>query len=414
MAAYERCETDDFVEQGGLAAPPPRRLSLQLQAYLRLLNWTYAGWVVAAFLLVHSVWRGSTGPLPDRGDAEACFDPFRSPGYIFRPSNLSIRHVPFPPSASLDDLTSSTAIEDAIDPPDDVLSLAAPAYGDMLNEKVKPSELAFARDQSVWFIGDSHDRMNLEVFCRQHEAGGAVLDVPHWHIKANCRFPDLNLTFASFFHYGLAPESDSLPPDAWNIPALPSSRENENPPPYSVEGRLREFWVPAVSEVGRPSMIVLNSFFWDLRYFALYAEHFNHHEFLRRKERPLTYSELAWHRSRVRVLVEAVREAFPGVPIMFRLGQAHQTNRNEGNVEVFQLNESLRAVLAKLDVPIFEWASLLTGESRYADDQHLQAGAPARLYADMAMYYLRRAVTGWDRCDPWPASTPHRRASLNR
>lgn len=126
--------------------------------------------------------------------------------------------------------------------------------------------------------------MNLEVFCRQHEEGGAVLDVPHWHVKANCRFPvrlrgspvshdssppsdrkarqDLNLTFASFFHYGLSPESESSPPDAWNIPALPTSRENENPGPYSVERKVWDVWRPAVSEVGHPSVIVLNSFFW--------------------------------------------------------------------------------------------------------------------------------------------------------
>ncbi|BGP42483.1 hypothetical protein JCM10450v2_006578 [Rhodotorula kratochvilovae] len=321
---------------------------------------------------------------------------------IYRPANQSIRHFAYPPSASLDDLTASTAIDDSIDPPDDALRLTAPPYGAMLNQKEKPEELSWARDKSVWFIGDSHDRMNLEVFCRQHEEGGAVLTVPHWHIKANCRFPDLNLTFASFFHYGLAPESDSLAPDAWNIPALPTSRENENPAPYAVEGRLREYWLPAVAEVGRPSLIVLNSVFWDLRYFALHARHFKRPSLLQRDERPLTYSELAWHRSRVRVFVESVREAFPGVPVMFRLGQSHQTNRNEGNVAVYQLNESLRAVLAKLEVPIFEWAGLLTGESQYGDDQHLKPGAPARLYADMAMWYLRRAVTGWDRCLPWP------------
>ena len=103
----------------------------------------------------------------------------------------------------------------------------------------------------------------------------------------------------------------------------------------------------------------------DLRYFAHHARHFDRGTLLRQDERPLTYSELAWHRSRTRAFIDAVRDAFPGTPVMFRLGQEHQTNRNEGNVAVFQLNQSLRAVLAKMRVPVFEWASLLTGERRY-------------------------------------------------
>ncbi|GJN93405.1 hypothetical protein Rhopal_006460-T1 [Rhodotorula paludigena] len=412
MAAYAKLAPDDQAELGALATPPP----LTRPAVLWRLARSQAGWILACLLLVHAV-----SPLdPHRPPFELtrertqlvnrprrlreCFDPYSSPGYIYRPTNLSMRHFAYHPAASLDDLTSYTAINDSLDPPDDALLLTAPAYGDMLNQRDKPSELDWARDKSIWFIGDSHDRMNLEVFCRQHEEGGAVLDVPHWHVKANCRFPDLNLTFASFFHYGLSPESESSPPDAWNIPALPTSRENENPGPYSVERKVWDVWRPAVSEVGHPSVIVLNSFFWDLRYFAIHAQHHDHSEYRQRWERALTYSELAWHRARVRVFVESVREAFPGVPVMFRLGQAHQTNRNEGNVAVYQLNQSLRAVLARLDVPIFEWADLLSGESQYGDDQHLKPGAPARLFADMSMWYLWRAVVaGWDTCLDWPA-----------
>jgi hypothetical protein len=124
-----------------------------------------------------------------------------------------------------------------------------------------------------------------------------------------------------------------------------------------------------------------------------------------------------------------------------RTGQQHATSRNEGNVAVFQLNESLRAVLRELDVPVFECkrlvfsrcactdevssqglelsaesrtivrpdpspspasssSSLLTASSSRADDdQHLTPGAPARLFGDMALFYLRRAVQGWNNCN---------------
>lgn len=66
-----------------------------------------------------------------------------------------MRHFAYHPAASLDDLTSYTAIDDSLDPPDDALPLTAPAYGDMLNQRDKPSELDWARDKSIWFIGDS-------------------------------------------------------------------------------------------------------------------------------------------------------------------------------------------------------------------------------------------------------------------
>lgn len=151
---------------------------------------------------------------------------------------------------------------------------------------------------------------------------------------------DLNLTLAQWFHFGLAPESDSLPPDAWNIPSIPTSHVNENPAPYSIEGKMKEYWLSDVEEIGKPDLIVLNSFFWvrlhlpvfetppltimrpqDLRYFTLRAKHFIPSPSpLHATERPLTYSELAWHRSRVRDFVDLVREKFPGVPLMWKTG----------------------------------------------------------------------------------------------
>lgn len=79
---------------------------------------------------------------------------------------------------------------------------------------------------------------------------------------------------------------------------------------------------------------------------------------------------------------------------MFRLGQAHATSRNEGNIGVFELNQSIRSVMAHLNIPILEWATLLAGESKYADDQHLHTGAPGWLLGNMALYYLWREVTG--------------------
>ncbi|GAA6037472.1 hypothetical protein JCM8097_008205 [Rhodosporidiobolus ruineniae] len=426
MARYEPLKhVDDDYELGGAGGPRRADWTSGGGATLRWLK-QYGGWVVAGLFVLNAL-RGSSGSSRKTD----CWDPYNALGYVYRPSNGSIRWIPYPPTSPSFSLSRSTEIESTLEPPPEALSYAPAPYGDMLHRLDSEDGLKameWARGKTIAFIGDSHDRFNVEYFCHQHSSAGAKLSVPHYHIKAHCRIPALDLTLVSWFHYGLAPESDSLPPSSasldppsdsdtspsptvgWNIPSLPTSHVNENPAPYAVEGRLREYWLPDTQTSkdegglgGKPDLIVLNSFFWDLRYFALHAKHFRRPEALFAEERPLTYSELAWHRQRVREYIELVRSAFPDVPIMFRLGQQKSSNRNEGNVAVFQLNESIRAVLRELDVPVFEWARLITGESHYNDDQHLKQGAPARLFGDMALFYLRKAVEGrWGVCEKPP------------
>ena len=64
MATYTRVEQKDHLAELGDLGAPPRRASLQplLQPLVlsvapvaRSINWNYAGWIVALFLLVHSV-----------------------------------------------------------------------------------------------------------------------------------------------------------------------------------------------------------------------------------------------------------------------------------------------------------------------------------------------------------------------
>ena len=38
-------------------------------------------------------------------------------------------------------------------------------------------------------------------------------------------------------------------------------------------------------------------------------------------------------------------------------------------------------------------ASLLTGESHYVDDQHLELGQPGYLFGNMLLFYLRQSVS---------------------
>lgn len=104
-------------------------------------------------------------------------------------------------------------------------------------------------------------------------------------------------------------------------------------PPYSIEDRLRDAFEPDLVDIGQPDLIVLNSVYWDLRYFARKAQHEGWQAELQRSDRPLTWDELRWHRSRLRSFVMLFRERFPGTKIMYRPGeqQANRSSRSSRN-----------------------------------------------------------------------------------
>lgn len=61
---------------------------------------------------------------------------------------------------------------------------------------------------------------------------------------------------------------------------------------------------------------------------------------------------------------------------------------------MFRLNQSARAVLSKLNVPVFPWADLLVGETEYKDKLHFKPESRQDwLYADIMLYYLRMYST---------------------
>ena len=78
---------------------------------------------------------------------------------------------------------------------------------------------------------------------------------------------------------------------------------------------------PELASTGEPDLIILNSVYWDLRYFSRKARHegWSSGE-LQDSVRPLSWNELRWYRHRLGVMVELFRERFPGVPLMYRTG----------------------------------------------------------------------------------------------
>ncbi|ORY81282.1 hypothetical protein BCR35DRAFT_304158 [Leucosporidium creatinivorum] len=320
-----------------------------------------------------------------------CQDPYNQPGYIYRGHTpTEIRWIPYE-----DEDLQGRQVEliNELKPPAAKLAKAPPSF----NQWIKDSgnlqdapELDFARGKTVLSVGDSHDRRNVEGFCAQHKDSGAVLTSKGAHVATRCTLPGLNLTVGSWFHYGLAEQKEQ-----WYGPHL-TPAEN-NPPPFFVEERMGDVFEPDLAEIGKPDLIILQSIYWDLRYFPYHATHYGWTWELQRVTRPMTWNELAWHRARLTDYVRLFQKRFPDVPIMFRLGQERANNQGGGNVALYQMNESAKTLMNYLGIPIFPWAELLTGEEDYADVMHVKPlSQPTYLFADMVLYYLRKAVQGWE------------------
>lgn len=75
-------------------------------------------------------------------------------------------------------------------------------------------------------------------------------------MKSSCQMPDLNFTLASWFHYGMAEEEQT-----WYMRGEGG--------PWGVEERLSKLFIPDIENIGYPSLIVLNSFYWGTFLFDL-------------------------------------------------------------------------------------------------------------------------------------------------
>ncbi|GAA5985495.1 hypothetical protein JCM10908_006998 [Rhodotorula pacifica] len=292
--------------------------------------------------------------------------------------------------ATSGETSSSVALTGDVSVPAEILRLAAPSYNERLSNaggSPMDPDLAFLRNRTILFVGDSHDRKNVEGFCAHHADLHAQLLGRGGHLATRCVIPALNLTLANWFHHGMAEGSES-----WYGDSLSPQMDVA---PYDIEARLPAQFEADIADIGTPDLVILNSVYWDLRYFTRKAVHEGWSEQLRKEPRTLTWDELRWHRHRLQVFVELFRKRFPDTPHMYRPAQLRATNKGAGNVAIFQINESAKSLMETLGVPIFPWGDLLIGEEDYADDMHVNILSQATyLHADMAMYYLKRAVAG--------------------
>ncbi|KAM0748548.1 hypothetical protein T439DRAFT_382360 [Meredithblackwellia eburnea MCA 4105] len=300
-------------------------------------------------------------------------DPYNQPGYMDRDDDGNgIRWIPYiqedliEPAVAVRRPASATPIE----------------YARLLDSPLRSRDinLEFARNRTILLIGESLDRDNAHSFCQQHREAEVLFEEAH--MSFGCRMPDLGLTIGMWFTSGMREAGTP-----WFYP--------NDPKPEAWEDRMVEKFLPTLEVIGKPDLVILASHYWDLLFMQ-------DREYHRREAkghsdpRPfhITLKDLAWHRRRLTLFVKAARETFPSAQVMFRLGTKWRKNEGfgEANLGVFKLNESSRALMRALSVPIFNWASLLEGDSSYKDDQHFNPGQTGWLFTSMALHYLAQHV----------------------
>ncbi|KAK4049348.1 hypothetical protein OIO90_005477 [Microbotryomycetes sp. JL221] len=305
----------------------------------------------------------------------ACRDGYSDDGYIVRgdgPTDIS--WIPYNETLTLADKLVNSA-----DIPVDVLQHAMPDYYQYLERAVNESyvpEIEFARNRFILVVGD-----------RQVATGPMIIAICMDFVcmRKSMDPSSLNLTLVHWHLYGMAESGDD-----WFL-----GNVSRDPRPVNFEDRITTLFAPLLARIGRnPDLILLNSSFWDMAFIAAKARYRKWVVELRASPRTLTWTELAWHRARLVHLVRVMQDRFDNPPMMFRTAHLRRDSDKSSNVEVFQINESIKALMRHLDVPLFPWAEFIRGEWSYTDHQHMAfISQPTYLFGNMMFYYLQKAVT---------------------
>ncbi|KAK9482971.1 hypothetical protein V1527DRAFT_474577 [Lipomyces starkeyi] len=370
------------------------------------------------------------GPRPP----SECIDPFRLPGYLYLPSEsdcvADTRWVPFYPSFGDapdpteavyprptevgDLLLKDTGIER------DFFSLSPSQwtkklifYYNILSEldsrdghnpkiinaddKSVLEEMEWIRHRRVLTVGDSVDRFMVLDFCEEFrgatffEEGGRQGEQ---RTTASCHIPFVNLTIMQWH----LPSTLTYRPSWWWIPDMPI---------VAFEQRLEEVYRKTLPRLlgwgGRPDLVLFQTGFWDERAFRE-AEHAEEEKSLPEAQKTkvwwksnsqLKWSELRFVAARVKKVIRLLRQELgEDSPLMYR---ALSTKRDgkEQDLGLISVDRMMRALMAQLDVEVFEWGKIVYGfASEYQDELHIRRGGLSWLWSDMVINYLFRGAGG--------------------
>lgn len=96
------------------------------------------------------------------------------------------------------------------------------------------------------------------------------------------------------------------------------------------------------------------------------------------------WNEIAWHRGRVRELIQFMRGLFGSdLPLMFRTRQLRLQHDHFKVLRIFQLDQGCRAIAKEMAVRLFTWGGKLEGYDKfYDDDQHYGKGPNTYVFGE--------------------------------
>ncbi|KAK9313837.1 hypothetical protein V1524DRAFT_471577 [Lipomyces starkeyi] len=372
-----------------------------------------------------------------------CRDPYREPGYLHIPGEVSrTQWVPFvddfldmpPPSTANYPTDQIPEFNDAA-PPVGILNRAPHnwlldllQYESILKHATSKPESSGILDLSSdqrdlvrrvnWIhnrrllvLGDSIDRFQIQFFCedlngtyhntKSSEYGGQ-------HTTFSCAIPYLNFTI---YHWHVA-SMYPMRPHWWWLSHIKHVAFEDR-----FENLFKPVWNEAIGMNGHtPDLILFESGLWDERAFResyrnrKQPDEDNQDDETRKKQeaqrketglgregRQLAWEELEFFKARMNKFLMYLREKFgENTPMMYR---SLTTRRDSTNADLPTINMDRvsRALMARHGLEIFEWARLARGFStQYHDYLHVGHGPLSVTWANMMLYYLFRATGGVD------------------
>ncbi|KAJ8102329.1 hypothetical protein POJ06DRAFT_236944 [Lipomyces tetrasporus] len=372
-----------------------------------------------------------------------CRDPYREPGYLHVPKDVSkTQWVVFddqfldrPPPSTADYPTNKEPTFSDAAPPADILAhaphnwlLDLRRYEPIVERARRTSESADILDLSAdqqdlirrvnWIhnrrllvLGDSIDRFLIQFFCEdlhgkyqntQNQKYGGQ------HTTFSCQIPYLNFTI---YHWHVASMYPTRP-QWWWLPHVKYVAFEDR-----FENLFKPVWHDAVGMNGHtPDLVLFESGLWDER--ALRESYRNMNEpdedkldpetrkkkaaerketGLGREGRQLVWEELEFFRARMNKFIIYLREKFgQSTPMMYR-SLTTRRDSNKADLPTINMDRVSRALMDRHGVEVFEWARLASGFSnQYQDYLHIGHGPLSVTWANMALYYLFRAAGGVD------------------
>ncbi|KAK9376705.1 uncharacterized protein V1513DRAFT_437877 [Lipomyces chichibuensis] len=387
---------------------------------------------------------GVAGFRPSRNSPPShCRDPYREPGYLHIPDEVSrTQWVPFVDDF-LDMPSPSTAnyptdkipeFKDA-PPPAEMLSRAPHnwlldliQYESILKHTTTKSESASILDLSSdqadlvrrvnWIhnrrllvLGDSIDRFMVQFFCEDLNGSYHNTQSSQYggqHTTFSCSIPYLNFTI---YHWHVA-SMYPMRPHWWWLSHIKHVAFEDR-----FENLFKPVWNEVISMNGRtPDLIFFQSGLWDERAFRESYRNMKEPDGdkqddetrkkneaqrketgLGREGRQLAWEELEFFKARMSKFIMYLREKFgENTPMMYR---SLTTRRDSTNADLptIDMDRVSRALMARHGLEIFEWARLARGFStQYQDYLHIGHGPLSVTWANMMLYYLFRATGGVD------------------